>query len=85
MNGILSASPSTWAVRLTLGAMLMLIVVMFLIIHSTPKLNNLIVALVMFLAGVSLGAVVMAIFGEPESPSDPRHLHHALEQFEGRQ
>lgn len=72
MNGILSASPSTWAVRLLLGAMLLMAVVMFLVIHSAPRLNNLLVALVMFCTGVSIGAIVMAVFGEPAPPYDPQ-------------
>jgi hypothetical protein len=68
VNGILSASPSTWAVRLLLGGMLLQIVVMILIIHSTPRLDNVVVALIMFVAGVTIGALVMAVFGEPEAP-----------------
>jgi hypothetical protein len=71
VNGILSASPSTWAVRLLLGGMLLQIVVMILIIHSTPGLDNVVVALIMFVAGVTIGAIVMAVFGEPAPAQGP--------------
>lgn len=75
MNGIFSAHPSPAVARLLLGSMLLFLVQAGFVLKSADVQGGL-RAIVVLIAGVGVGALVLAICGMPTTQADQwRHRH----------
>ena len=64
MSGILSPHPSAWALRLLIGAELLLFVTIILVLESARTLDQTLVAIAAALVLTAAAAFLLAIVGE---------------------